>query len=198
MINLLPPQHAAAIRYGRQNSKLVTWLAGVAGAIIVLVLILAGGWFYINQQSKELRHNLDSTNQQLAAQNLSKVEADAKELTGDINVIDKVLGQEIHFSDLIQSLGSYMPPGTVLSQLTLSNEVRGGLDLSVNAKDYASAAEVAVNLNDPKDNLFSKVDIVNINCGNAADKQYPCSTQLRVLFSKPAQTKFLSAGGGKT
>jgi Tfp pilus assembly protein PilN len=194
MINLLPPNHAAAIRYGRQNTKLLSWLAGAAVAIIVLVLILAGGWFYLNKQSKDLKHNLDSTNQQLTEQNLGKVESDAKEITGDINVIDKVLSQEIHFSDLIQAIGSYMPPGTVLSSLTLSNEVTGGLDLSVNAKDYASAAQVAVNLNDPKDNLFSKVDIVNINCGNAGNKQYSCSTVLRVLFSKSAQTRFLNAG----
>lgn len=197
MINLLPPQHAQAIRYGRQNTKLLSWVTGAAIAIIILIIILAGGWFYINQQSKDLRHNLNSTNQQLTDQNLGKVEADAKELTGDINVIDKVLSQEIHFSDLIQAIGSYMPPKAVLSSLTLSDKVTGGLDLSANAKDYASAAQVAVNLNDPQDNLFSKIDIININCGNGANKAYPCNIVLRVLFSKTAQTKFLNAGDSK-
>jgi len=198
MINLLPPQHAAAIRYGRQNTILLAWLAGAVAAIIILVLIITGGWFYINQQSKDLKHNLDSTNQQLAAQNLSKAEADAKELTGDINVIDKVLSQEIHYSDLIQAIGSYMPPGAGLSSLTLNDKVSGGLDLSANAQNYASAAQVAVNLSDPKDNLFSKVDIVSINCGNNANKAFPCSTELRVLFSKSAQTRFLNIGSSKT
>ena len=197
MINLLPPQHAAAIRYGRQNAHLLTWLIGSIAAIIGLVIILAGGWFYINQQSKDLRKSLSATNQQLQVQNLSKVEADAKELTGDVNIIDKVLSQEIHFSDLIQALGSYMPSGTVLSSLSLSNKVTGGLDLSVNARDYASAAQVAVNLNDPRDDLFSKVDIVSISCSSATDKTYPCNTVLKVLFSKSAQTRFLIAGGSR-
>lgn len=197
MINLLPPQNSAAIRYGRQNTQLLRWLAGAVIAIVILILILLSGWFYMNQQSKDLQQSLNSTNQQLAVQNLSKVESNAKELTGDINVIDKVLGQEIHFSDLIQAIGSYMPPGTVLGSLILSDQVSGGLDLTANAKDYASAAQVAVNLNDPKDDLFSKVDIVSITCSSSGNKAYPCGTTLRALFSKSAQTKFLSAGEAK-
>ena len=91
-----------------------------------------------------------------------------------------------------------MPPGAGLSSLTLNDKVSGGLDLSANAQDYASAAQVAVNLSDPKDNLFSKVDIVNINCGNNANKALPCSTELRVLFSKSAQTRFLNTQDSKT
>jgi hypothetical protein len=48
-----------------------------------------------------------------------------------------------------------------------------------------------VNLGDPKNGLFSKVDIVSINCttGNSA---YNCNATLKALFSKTAQTEFLS------
>jgi Tfp pilus assembly protein PilN len=192
MINLLPPQYAASIRYGRQNTKLIVWLAGLVGAIAVLVIILAVGWIYMDHEANNLQKGIDATNQQLQSQNLSKVQADAKEITGDINVIDKVLSQEIQFSGLIQSIGSYMPPGAVLGTLSLSDKVTGSIDLSANTKDYASAAQVAVNLSDPKDELFSKVDIINISCDSAAQKAYKCSATFRALFSKTAQTKFLS------
>ena len=198
MINLLPPEYAASIRYGRQNTKLLGWLAGLLGAILVLAIILFIGWIYMNQEAKDLQKGIDTTNQQLQSQNLSKVQADAKEITGDINVIDKILHQEVRFSGLIQSIGSYMPPGAVLGTLSLSDKVTGSIDLSANTKDYASAAQVAVNLSDPKDELFSKVDIINISCNSAAEKTYKCSATFRALFSEAAQTKFLSVPAGKS
>jgi Tfp pilus assembly protein PilN len=198
MINLLPPEYAASIRYGRQNSKLLGWLIGLFGAIVILLIILGVGWIYMNQEAKDLQKGIDATNQQLQNQSLSKVQSDAKEITGDINVIDKVLSQEIQFSGLIQSIGGLMPPGAVLGTLSLSDKVSGAIDLTANTKDYASAAQIAVNLGDQKDDLFSKVDIVNISCGTVPDKVYQCSSTFRALFSKDAQTKYLSVPSGNS
>jgi Tfp pilus assembly protein PilN len=192
MINLLPSSYADSIRYGRQNTKLRNWLLGMGVAITGLILILAGGWLYINQQRTTFENNIKTTNQQLKAQNLAQAQKDAKEITGDIKVINKVLGTEVRFSDLIQAIGNDMPPGTVLGSLSLSNKVSGALDLSANAKDYASAAQVAVNLSQSKNDLFSKIDIVNVSCTNSTGLVYRCAATFRALFSKTAQTKFLS------
>jgi Tfp pilus assembly protein PilN len=191
MINLLPTNHAEAIRYGRQNTKLRNWLIGMAVAIAGLIIIIAGGWLYIGQQKSTFQANINTTNQQLQAQNLAQVQKDAKEITGDIKVINQVLGTEVRFSDLIQAIGNSMPPGTVLGSLSLSNKVTGALDLSANAKDYGSAAQIAVNLSESKNDLFSKVDIVNVSCTNST-QVYRCGATFRALFSKSAQTKFLS------
>jgi hypothetical protein len=194
MINLLPPEHAAAIRYGRQNTVLRKWLIGMVAAIAGLALILVSGWLYINREAHSLQHNIDTTNQLLKTQNLSKVQADAKEITGDIRVINQVLGSEIRFSDLIQAIGQDMPSGTVLNALSLS-KVNGALDLTAGAKDYASSAQIAANLSDPKNGLFSKVDIISITCGGntgQTDQTYPCTAILKALFSSDVKTKFLS------
>jgi Tfp pilus assembly protein PilN len=190
MINLLPTEYAASIRYGRQNTMLRNWLIGMAAATAGLVVILAGGWVYINIQAKTLQKNINTTDQQLTAQNLTQVQKDAKEITGDIKVINQVLSTEVRFSDLIQAIGNDMPPGTVLGSLSIS-KVNGALDLSASAKDYQSAAQIAVNLSQSQNDLFSKVDIVNVGCTNVV-QAYPCSVTMRVLFSKSAQTKFLS------
>ncbi|HET7528973.1 MAG TPA: hypothetical protein VFJ84_01955 [Candidatus Saccharimonadales bacterium] len=196
MINLLPPSYADAIRYGRQNSVLRRWLIGTAIAIGGLIVIIASGWLYINQQANGLQKNIDATNQQLQAQNLAKVQKDAKEITGDVNVIDKLLSQEIRFSELIQAIGDIMPPGTSLGTLSLSNVVAGGVDLTANAADGASVAQIAANLSDPKNQLFTKADIVSVNCDNNPNQAYPCTVILRVLFSPSAQTRFLSVPSG--
>lgn len=197
MINLLPTTHAESIRYGRQNTKLRNWLIGLTAALAGLLLILAGGWIYLNRQQHTYKQDIVSTNQQLTAQNLSQVQKDATQISGDIKVINQVLGTEVRFSDLIQAIGNDIPPGTVLSSLSLSNKVSGALDLSANTTSYASAAQVAVNLSQSQNDLFSKVDIINISCGAATPNQtYQCSATYRALFSKTAQTKFLSVAKG--
>jgi Tfp pilus assembly protein PilN len=191
MINLLPPNRAAAIRYGRQNMVLRSWLVGMSLAVGGLIFILAGGWIYMNQQQANLQKNIDSVNQKLQAQNLTKVQKDSKEITDDIKTINKVLGQEIRFSDLIQSIGKVMPPGTVLASLSVE-KVTGSLDLTANAKNYSSAARISANLSDPKNGLFTSADIVNVNCSTTNSDLYKCSVALKALFAKGVQSKFLS------
>jgi Tfp pilus assembly protein PilN len=191
VINLLPSSYAESIRYGRQNTALRSWLIGSVAAIAGLIIIFAGGWIYINQQAKTLQKNIDTTNQQLKAQNLAQVQKDAKEITGDIKVITQVLGTEVRFSDLIQAIGNDMPSGAVLSSLSLS-KVSGAVDLSTGVINYSSAAQIAVNLSNSKNDLFSKVDIISVNCTTSSSKTYPCTATFKALFSKTAQNKFLS------
>lgn len=182
MINLLPPVYRQRLSAGRRGTILRHWLGIVWGATAGLVLLIAASWIYMNQQSKELNQAISDTNAQLSAQNLSGVQKQAKDLTNNIKTINQVLGREIRFSDLIQAIGKVMPSGTILNSLTLA-QVSGAVDLSASAKDYASAAQVAINLSDPKNQIFNKVDIVSINCtGSAA--AYPCGGTFRALFSK--------------
>lgn len=188
MINLLPPIYRQALRSNRLNSLLRHWLIIIWLASAGLVVILAAGWLYINQQTKNLNTAIADTNSQLAAQNLDQVQKDAKNLTNNIKTINQVLGQEIRFSDLIQDIGKVMPSGSVLNSLTLS-KASGTLDLSASAKDYASAAQIAVNLSDPKNQIFNKVDIVSITCGSTSN--YPCGGTFKTLFSKTAQARYL-------
>lgn len=191
MINLLPPNYAMRIRYGRRNTILRRWILGSLASTAGLLLIIAGGWLYLNQQSADLESNLAKTNAQLQAQNLTQVKKDAAEISGDIKVINQLFSSEILFSNLIQDIGRVMPPGTVLASLSLS-KVSGAIDLSANAKDYTSAAQIALNLNDPANSLFSKVDIVNISCGNNNNDLYKCTGTYKALFSSEAQKKYIS------
>lgn len=198
MINLLPPSRAEAIRYGRQNSVLRHWLIGGAISIGGLIVIVFSGWVYLNQESGNFQKDINTTNQQLQAENLAQVQKDAKEITGDITVINKVLSQEIKFSELIQAIGNIMPPDTVLGTLSLSNKVSGGVDITANAKYGNSVPQIVANLTDPQNQLFTKADVVSVSCDSNPTQTYPCTVILRALFSKTAQTRFLSfPSGGK-
>jgi hypothetical protein len=193
MINLLQADYANSIRFFRQNVVLRNWLIAMAGAIIVLLAILAGGWLYINHQTQALQKNLDLTNQQLKDQNLAQVQKDAKEISGDIKVITQVLNSEVKFSDLIQVIGSYMPKDTVLAGLSIS-KVTGGLDLTINAKSHQAATQAAINLSDKDNKLFAQLDINSVSCNPDDERShgYICTAVFRTLFSPEAKNRFIN------
>lgn len=196
MINLLPPEYGAGLRHAHQNATLRRWLVATVVACGGLVIIQVVGWMYINQQNKNLENNVALVNQHLQAQDLDGTQKKAKDITNNIKIINQVLSREILFSELITQIGSVMPPGAVLSGLTLS-KVDGALDLSSSARDYTSATQIAVNLGDPKNKIFDKVDIVNINCSAASSNAYPCTATFKALFSKSTQSQFLNVPGSK-
>jgi len=191
MINLLPTDYAGGIRYGRRNAYVRRWLIGMGLATAGLVVIFTLGWLYLDNQAKSLSRDVASKKQELVTQNLSRIAKDADAITSDIKLIDQVLSREVRFSDLIQEIGQVMPPGTILSGLTLKNKIDGALDLSANTRDQASAAQIAANLSDPKNELFSSVDIVTINCLSGTSA-YKCTATFRALFSKDAKNRFLN------
>jgi len=194
VINLLPGEYRHSLKTARLSSQLRRWLFVLWAAIAGLVIIMVVGWFYINQQSKNLTQDIANTNAELTDQNLGQVQKDTRTLTGNIKIINQVLGREIRFSDLIQDIGKVMPNGTILDSLTLS-QVSGAIDLSASAKDYNSAAQIAINLSDPQNQIFNKVDIVTISCtGNGSS--YPCNGSFKALFSKTTLARYQGAAGG--
>lgn len=196
MINLLPPAYADKIRFGRMNSRLIKWLAALLAALLILILILAFGWLYIERQSKNLQRDIDTAKQQLQAQNLTGVKKEAQEISTSIKTINQVLGQEIRFSALLQDIGKAMPAGTVLDSLQLDN-INGAIDVRAKSHDHTAAAQIAVNLSDPDYKLFQKVDIVSTNCGTQKDATgYECSVLLRALFDKDFKKRYLNIPKG--
>lgn len=195
MINLLPPDYKSSLLAGHQNTVMRRWLVLLLVACLGLAVIIGVGWLYIDQQNRNLNHNISSLNQQLQAQNLSDTQSQAKTISANIKVIDQVLSREIRFSDLIQQIGSVMPPGTVLSGLTLTS-IDGALDLAANAHDYTSAAQIAANLSDPANKLFNKVDFVSLNCQTSSTNPYPCSANFKALFNPTTKNRFLNVPGG--
>lgn len=191
MINLLPTEYRDSLHYARFNSLVRRWLLGIVAVIGGLILILAVGWIYLGQQINNLNSSVAGTNQELQNQKLSEVQKQADQINQNVKTINKVLASEIRFSDLLKEIGNVMPAKTVLGSLSLG-KVDGAIDLSANAKDYSSATQIAINLSDPKKNIFEKVDIVNISCSVSSTNEYPCSGTFKALFSKNIPSRFLS------
>lgn len=180
MINLLPPHIKRAYRYGRTNRHLVHWMIVCAVGILGSVIITAFGYLYMSQTASNYKSQIQTSNEQLSAQNLSAVQAKVNEISNNLGLAVNVLSKQIVFSGLLQKLAVLLPSETNLTGLSISQD-QGGIDLSAAAKDYASATQIQVNLSDPNNGLFSKADIVSITCtGSTA---YPCTVQVRALFA---------------
>ncbi|OGL24728.1 hypothetical protein A3A68_02380 [Candidatus Saccharibacteria bacterium RIFCSPLOWO2_01_FULL_48_13] len=196
MINLLPPSYANSIRFGRRNATLRRWISGLGLAVIGLVMILGGGWLYLDNQVARLRNQVEVAESQLDKQNLVKVRKEIQEISTSVKVINKVLSSEVRFSELIPEIGKVLPPGTALTGLTLNSTVGGGLDLTASTVDHQSAAQFAANLRDPKNGLFEAVDIIKVKCTTGGDGPYYCEAVYRTLFSKDTKNKFLNVPKG--
>ena len=208
MINLMPPAAKEAILYSRRNLRLAHWTFGSVLIVIVMGATVFFGGFYIDNAKKSLASSIEQTKTAITNQKLDKVKADAEELSSGVKLIVQVLSKEVQFSKLLQKLGTMMPAGATLGNIQLSNKVNGALDLTANAVDYQSATQVQVNLEDPKNNLFDKVDTLSVSCSDTTqtsssstvDSKYKCQILVRALFKKDAAVTFLadtSAQGAK-
>lgn len=180
MINLLPPNLKSDYKFGRLNRQLVHWIIALTLGIFGAALITGTGYIYFNSVARSYNNQIASTNQQLTTQNMPEVQKRVKDISNNLSLAVSVLSNQVVFSGLINHLATLMPQNTNLTGLSLSR-TQGAIDISASAKDYASAAQIQVNLTSKNNQLFSKADIVSITC-TAESAAYPCSITLRALL----------------
>lgn len=195
MTNLLPPAKKQDIAYARRNARLLRFASFGGLAIGGMIVIILFGYMFINNSINHYRTQVNQAEANLKAQNLDETQKKVETLSSDLKLIVQVLSKEVLFSKLIKQIGSVMPANSVLSNIEIS-KLQGGLDLTANAKDYQTATQVQVNLQDPANKIFDKVDIVSVTCGGSNNPQYPCTVILRALFTK--NNPFLFINNGKT
>lgn len=195
MINLLPNDRRQEISYARKNF----WLLRLCGIFLLVIMGVGGltavGTLYINSSERSYRDQIAHTSDSLNNQQLDRVQKQAEEISGNIKLATDVLSRQVLFSKLIRQIGAAMPKNTSLSDLKIT---RGetGITLTASAADYEASTQVQVNLADPNNKIFSKADIVSINCDKAGSR-YPCTVVVRALFGDNASYLFIPPAGKK-
>lgn len=192
MINLIPAPLKKNIVYARRNGALIN-LAFIELLVIVgIIVITMAGLFFMNQSIKSYNQQVSRSQETLTQQQQGKVQKQVEEISNNLKLATQVLSKEVLFSKLIQQIGAAMPPNTILTDLKIGT-TDGGLDLTAAASSYESATQVQVNLQDPKNKIFDKVDLINTTCNaSSTDPRYPCSVSLRARFSKQNSFTFTS------
>lgn len=193
MINLLPPEFKSTIMYARRNTVLRKWIFGFVCVLIGTFIFLAAGHFYLASTTDRYARQVAVGKESLKAQKLEETEKRLQDLSNNLKLIVQVLSREILFSKLIKQVGAVMPQGSVLTSIELS-KVEGGIDLSAAAQNYDTASQIQVNLQDPNNKLFDKVDIIQVSCPSKSSDPLPCKVTLRALFAKNNPYLFINAG----
>jgi hypothetical protein len=194
MINLLPPQERQELMYARRNTKLRRIAAVILIVIAAMVVTWGAGYFYIAASIKSYDKDIEQKRAYLKAQKLEETEKRISDFTGSLKLIEQVLSKQVLFSELFQQIGAIMPKGSVLSSIEIS-KVEGGIDLIANARNYNTGTQVQVNLQDPDNKLFEKVDLVSVSC-TTTNTTYPCVVNLRALFTSKNPFLFINKSSG--
>lgn len=197
MINLLPPETKRAYRYALRNDKLLKWIAALVVGLIALGAIGTYGWISLHRAVASNSEEVAKMQNTLKSEHLSSIEAQVQTISNDFTLVVKVLSQEVLFSKLLSDMAAAMPAGTNLTGLTITNTASGtGLDIAAQATDYTAGTQIQVNLSDPANGIFSKADLISIDCSQQnntdANSHYPCVVQLRALFEPNNQYLFIN------
>lgn len=200
MINLLPPDIKQDYHYARRNTRLVGWVFAMALAFAGLAFISVGGIWYLNQTANDYTKQIGVLEDDLRRQNQAEVEKEVKDISNSLQLAVQVLSKEVLFSKLLRQLAVVTPNDATLSSLNIS-QIQGGIDISASTADYKAATQLQVNLADPTNRIFSKADIVNINCvtpsassAATAQSKYPCTVTIRALFANNNPFLFINNG----
>lgn len=198
MINLLPPDVKSNYRYARRNVILRRWVAAMVLAFVGLGVIATYGLLAIHQSTVHYNKQVADTQAVFQKEKFDDIQKQVQSMSSNFKLVVKVLGQEVLFSQLLKQIAATIPNNATLTGLTI-NQTQGGIDISANATDYSTATQVQVNLADPANKIFSKADIVSVTCSasNATNPKYPCTVNIRALFSPNNPFLFVNSKAAK-
>lgn len=200
MINLLPTNIKETVNYARRNTILRRWAFASLFVIAVLALISFSGLLFIRKSTENYKLQVKQSKDSLASQSQNEINAQVQDLTSSIQLVIQVLNRQVLFSELIKQIGAVMPQGAVLTGLSI-DKLSGGLDLDAAVSSQQVGTQVQVNLADPGGKVFASADIISIECkvpdanSDPFDNKYPCSVQIRALFSSDNPFLFINSGG---
>jgi hypothetical protein len=196
MINLLPPETKENYRYARRNQVMTRWLTTATLCLLGGVLLTAGGYLYLTQSIHNTNQQIADSNQLLKAQNLEATQKQVTTISNNLKLTVQVLSKEILFSELLKQLASVTPSDAILTNLAIT-QAQGGVDITAQTTNYNAATQLQVNLADPKNQIFSKADIISISCAaTATNPKYPCTVSIRALFSNDNPFLFIHDAKG--
>lgn len=194
MINLLPPDMINNYRYARRNVVLRNWVVGFVIAFVGLGILATYGLLTIHQSINSNNIQISTTEALFKKEKFSQTQSQVQDISNSFRLVVKVLSQEVLFSQLLQQIAALVPANANLTGLNI-NQTEGGLDITAETTDYATATQLQVNLSSPNNKIFSKADIISITCGsnNEQNPTYPCTVDIRALFNPKNPFLFINS-----
>lgn len=183
MINLMPDEAKKEIRSARLNVILSRYILVVIFAFGFLVLLLGGSYVILTQTKKSAEQLISINSSKADIYSTTKAQVDS--LSAGLTETKTILNQEILYSNVLINLGQQMPPGTVLSSVTLSDASFLGTPVALKA--YAKTTEDAVAL---RQKFQASPIFTNVNFDSVSDSKgidgYPVSVSMTLTVTRLA------------
>lgn len=193
MINLLPPSHKRALVYARRNTRLRAGVVGLSAGLILLMLVATGGFLILRQEVHSYNNNTANIEAELSRKGETSTITRMNNISNTLNLVVKVLSEQVLFADLFQQVGTIMPDGSILQNLSLTGDMTMGVDLQIGSVDYNTGTQVLVNFQDKNNKIFEKADLISLTCADPATSEGPyyCTGNIRATFQEESQFSFL-------
>ncbi len=199
MINLMPYDDKQNLVYANRNHHIKNWILALLGCSIISAGIILVGYIHLSKTTQRYSEALTTEREQLNQQNPESIKKETETISNNLKLAVQVLSKEILFSRLIERIGQSLPSGTIVTDLSLTQTVTGGIDLTFGATNEQSGTQIQLNLSDPENKIFKTADLNNIQCApvtastSLIDQQYPCKVSIRALFSDNNDFGFISS-----
>lgn len=189
MINLLSPESKRSIRAARLNVMLRMYLVLSLFVLGGMATIYGVGFYLIANERAAAERDRENGDIQLAQYKAATQQAETYK--ANLAVVKQILSSEIVFSTFLINTGKAMPANTILSNLTLSTNVKAGAkpgatSLEARAKSYEDVLRLKEELD--KSGIFTNVSIVSttrpedISKLVGVDRMYPFEATLNVTI----------------
>ena len=157
MINLLPKDLKRQYKYSRYNTSLRGYVLLAIGVGVLLSVLTVFGNIYISSQRETIEADLAKKNTEIAAFN--EVEEEAKALDDKISATLKALESTTRYSAIVREIGTLLPAGTRITQLTLDGSIESPLSLVVEGASEPAVLSAPASFTES--DRFSHADIVS-------------------------------------
>ena len=176
MINLLPDETKRQLHAAHTNVTLFKYLAILGVAIAFLSLACTVSYlFLVNNKTADISSVGDS---QSTKSIYTIAQKQLNTIVSGLLTAKSILSQQIQYSNVITGIAATLPPGIILSKLTLNNNtISKPIILQANARSADNVPLIKNNFS--KSPLFSNYNLQSVTPNIDATSSFP----IQIIFS---------------
>lgn len=188
MINLIPSETKRQLRAARMNSVLLNYcILLLLAALSIASVFGVGFWLTFNEHQ-----SADASRQQgeQAAAAYATTRQVAESFKNDLKQAKTILGSQVSMYNLITRIAALVPPGVILSNLSLDTNATSTTPLAISAKAKNYDGIIRLKNNLITSHVFDSVSIINTTNSPVDPRQdpvgaaYPIAANLSAQLSK--------------
>jgi len=196
MINLLPTGTKDERLYGRKNVLLIRLIGLSLTLFMVLITTIIISIIIMDKAISTANSNKQALDISISDNKLDETEKAYNDFLSNVKTVTQILSKQVLYSSLLQQIGQVTPPGANLNSVSISS-TDNALDLNFTISRPDIAPILQLNLQDQKNKLFERADIIQVNCQQKEQNVSPCTAQLKAEYRKDAMFLFINTVGSK-